>query len=76
MSDEKKELGLTIGRPCCGSRTMCLSNNGKDTKTKFVVYREFKGWLCSVNWFFMHIEQQSLLVDFKIILNTMLKIVK
>ena len=59
MSDEKKELGLTIGRPCCGSRTMCLSNNGKDTKTKFVDYREFKGWLCSVNWFFMHIEQQT-----------------
>ena len=59
MSDEKKELGLTIGRPCCGSRTMCLSNKGEDTKTKFVDYREFKGWLCSVNWFFMHIEQQS-----------------
>jgi len=21
--------------------------------------REFKGWYCSVNWFFMHIEQQT-----------------
>lgn len=59
MSEEKKDLGLKIGRPCCGSRTMCLSNNGEEKKSKFVDYREFKGWMCSVNWFFMHIEQQT-----------------
>ena len=57
MSDKK--LGMTIGRPCCGGRTMCLSSGGGDKKSKFVDYREFKGWHCSVNWFFMHIEQQS-----------------
>jgi hypothetical protein len=59
MTEQKKELGLKIGRPCCGSRTMCLSKDGDDRKSKFVDYREFKGWLCSVNWFFMHIEQQT-----------------
>jgi hypothetical protein len=59
MSEEKKELGLKIGRPCCGSRTMCLSQDGVDRKSKFVDFREFKGWHCSVNWFFMHIEQQT-----------------
>lgn len=59
MSDEKKELGLKIGRPCCGSRTMCLSKDGEERKSKFVDFREFKGWYCSVNWFFMHIEQQT-----------------
>ncbi len=59
MSEENKELGLKIGRPCCGSRTMCLSNNGEERKSKFVDFREFKGWHCSVNWFFMHIEQQT-----------------
>lgn len=59
MSDENKELGLKIGRPCCGSRTMCLSKDGVSRKSKFVDYREFQGWYCSVNWFFMHIEQQT-----------------
>ena len=55
----EKQLGATIGRPCCGSRTMCLSSQGVDRKSKFVDYREFKGWFCSVNWFFLHIEQQT-----------------
>ena len=58
-STPQKKLGLTIGRPCCGSRTMCLSNQGEERKSKFVDLREFKGWHCSVNWFFMHIEQQT-----------------
>lgn len=56
---EEKELALKIGRPCCGSRTMCLYKEGESRKSKFVDYREFKGWHCSVNWFFMHIEQQT-----------------
>ena len=62
MSEENKELALKIGRPCCGSRTMCLSNSFEpesERKSKFVDFREFKGWHCSVNWFFMHIEQQT-----------------
>jgi hypothetical protein len=59
MSDDTKKLGMKIGRPCCGSRTMCLSGDGHNRKSKFVDYREFKGWFCSVNWFFMHIEQQT-----------------
>ena len=59
MSEENKELGMKIGRPCCGSRTMCLSKDGVDRKSKFVDLREFQGWHCSVNWFFMHIEQQT-----------------
>jgi hypothetical protein len=59
MTEEEKQLGLKIGRPCCGSRTMCLSKDGESRKSKFVDFREFKGWYCSVNWFFMHIEQQT-----------------
>lgn len=59
MAEENKELGMKIGRPCCGSRTMCLSKDGVDRKSKFVDMREFQGWHCSVNWFFMHIEQQT-----------------
>jgi hypothetical protein len=56
---EKKDSGYKIGRPCCGSRTMCLYTDGEAKKSKFVDHREFKGWHCSVNWFFMHIEQQT-----------------
>ena len=56
---EKKKLGFTVGRPCCGSREMCLSNQGKSWNATFVDMREFKGWACSVNWFFLHLEQQT-----------------
>ena len=38
---------------------MCLSNNGESRKSTFVDLREFKGWSCSVNWFFLHLEQQT-----------------
>lgn len=58
---DKKE-GWTIGRPCCGAREMCLSANGTGRKGTFVDFRNFKGWYCSVNWFFLHLEQQTDLV--------------
>lgn len=58
-TSEKKKLGLVEGRPCCGSREMCLSSNGKSRNATFVDLREFKGWQCSVNWFFLHLEQQT-----------------
>jgi hypothetical protein len=38
---------------------MCLYTDGEAKKSKFVDHREFQGWYCSVNWFFMHIEQQT-----------------
>jgi Radical SAM superfamily len=54
-----KTLGSNIGRPCCGSRLMCLGNNTNRINSKFVASREFQGWHCSVNWFFLHLEQHS-----------------
>jgi MoaA/NifB/PqqE/SkfB family radical SAM enzyme len=56
---ETKKLGMSIGRPCCGQREMCLSSQGQDRTSTFVDMREFKGWHCSVNWFFLHLEQQT-----------------
>ena len=38
---------------------MCLSNKGQSRNATFVDFREFKGWHCSVNWFFLHLEQQT-----------------
>jgi MoaA/NifB/PqqE/SkfB family radical SAM enzyme len=58
-TNEAKKLGLKIGRPCCGSREMCLSSGAESKKSTFVDFREFKGWHCSVNWFFLHLEQQT-----------------
>ena len=60
-SEPKKKDGWAIGRPCCGSREMCLgnSNTGEERKGTFVDFRNFKGWYCSVNWFFLHLEQQT-----------------
>ena len=58
-TNEAKKAGYAIGRPCCGSREMCLSANGDDRKSTFVDFRNFKGWHCSVNWFFLHLEQQT-----------------
>lgn len=55
----QKKDGWAIGRPCCGSREMCLSAKGQDRKATFVDFRNFKGWYCSVNWFFLHLEQQT-----------------
>jgi MoaA/NifB/PqqE/SkfB family radical SAM enzyme len=57
--DNKKKLGNSIGRPCCGSRDMLLYNGNDTRKSTFVDFREFKGWNCSVNWFFLHLEQQT-----------------
>ena len=56
---ESEKKGYKIGRPCCGSREMCLSNQGESRKSTFVDFREFKDWHCSVNWFFLHLEQQT-----------------
>ena len=57
--NEKKKLGNSIGRPCCGSRDMLLHAGAKSKKSNFVDFRQFKGWSCSVNWFFLHLEQQT-----------------
>jgi MoaA/NifB/PqqE/SkfB family radical SAM enzyme len=50
------------GRPCCGGRTFGVCSSEGQTNTKYVNYREFKDWSCSVNWYFLHIEQQTKLV--------------
>ena len=46
-------------RPCCGGRTMGLCTNKGTIESKVVNFREFQGWSCSVNWYFLHIEQQT-----------------
>lgn len=54
-----KLLGVKIGRPCCGSREMKFYKGVDEKIGRFSEMREFKGWYCSVNWFFLHLEQQT-----------------
>jgi sulfatase maturation enzyme AslB (radical SAM superfamily) len=57
---QEKKLARELGRPCCGSRTMeVCSNDGEWKKSQFLEFAKFRNWHCSVNWFFLHIEQQT-----------------
>ena len=62
----KKDLKMArdLGRPCCGGREMnvCDKKTKQWEKTKFLKFAKFKDWKCSVNWFFLHIEQQTGLI--------------
>jgi hypothetical protein len=46
----------TEGRACCGGRKLSLNNDLKSNIT-FVPAQGFKGWYCSVNWFFLFVQQ-------------------
>jgi len=57
---EEKKLARQLGRPCCGSRTMeTCGTDGCWSKSTFLEFAKFRNWQCSVNWFFLHIEQQT-----------------
>lgn len=57
---EKKE-GTQIGRGCCGGRCLKGKVNGEWQDVKHVD-NNFKDWFCSVNHYFMHIDQHEKLV--------------
>jgi hypothetical protein len=46
------------GRACCGGRSMCQDQSYKSQST-FVLDNKFKGWSCSVNWFFLFVKQYN-----------------
>ena len=60
--NEQNKIGINEGRPCCGSRVMCTANKEKRELTRFINRTNFKDWYCSVNWFFLHINQEAQLV--------------
>ena len=49
-------------RPCCGGREFGVCSTAGQQTAKAVIDRQFKDWHCSVNWYFLHIEQQTGLV--------------
>jgi len=54
----KNQLVQSIneGRPCCGGRKLSLNKDLKSS-ISFVPTQGFKGWSCSVNWFFLYVRQ-------------------
>jgi MoaA/NifB/PqqE/SkfB family radical SAM enzyme len=59
--DKDQHTARSIGRPCCGNRDMhvCSSDKQSWKTTQFLNFAKFKNWYCTVNWFFLHIEQQT-----------------
>jgi pyruvate-formate lyase-activating enzyme len=47
---------INEGRPCCGGRKLSLNGDLKSFVT-FVPKQGFEGWSCSVNWFFLFVQQ-------------------
>lgn len=46
------------GRACCGGRKLSVNNNLKSNMT-FVPKQGFRDWYCSVNWFFLFVQQYT-----------------
>ena len=57
----KKKFARQVGRPCCGGRSLCVTNDdGTEEKATFIgPDTKFRDWYCSINWFFLHIDTQT-----------------
>jgi len=49
---------INEGRACCGGRPLSLNGDLK-SNISFVPRQGFEGWSCSVNWFFLFVQQLS-----------------
>jgi len=58
-TNDKKIVGQSIGRPCCGGRNMEIFTDSETWEsTKFLTNNNFQGWNCMVNWYFLYIHQE------------------
>lgn len=55
---EKKNVGQSIGRPCCGNRDMELLEDNEWVQSKFITNNNFENWSCMINWYFLYIHQE------------------
>lgn len=51
-----KIQAIDQGRSCCGGRRLSL-NGDLRSNVGFVAQQGFEGWSCSVNWFFLFVQQ-------------------
>lgn len=55
---DSEQQGTNVGRACCGGRCTQGKVNGEWSDVK-LVNTFFKDWHCMVNWYFLHIDQQT-----------------
>lgn len=55
---EKALLGQSVGRPCCGGRSLSLLYDQDWQDATFVPTNNFQGWSCMVNWYFLYLHQE------------------
>jgi pyruvate-formate lyase-activating enzyme len=56
VGNEDSVNSINQGRSCCGGRKLSLNSDLKSSVT-FVPKQGFEGWYCSVNWFFLYVQQ-------------------
>ena len=56
ISNTNDVQSISSGRACCGGRKMSVNNDLKSS-VPFVVQQGFRDWYCSVNWFFLFVQQ-------------------
>lgn len=56
IGNKNNVIGINEGRACCGGRKLAL-NNSLSSSVTFVPRQGFKDWYCSVNWFFLFVQQ-------------------
>lgn len=61
LRPQKPTEGDSLGRSCCGGRCIQGKVNNKWQEVK-LVNTNFKDWYCSVDWYFLHIDQHTGLI--------------
>lgn len=56
LLDNEKVQSINQGRACCGGRKLSLNGDLKSS-VSFVPRQGFRDWYCSVNWFFLSVQQ-------------------
>lgn len=56
IGNKKNVVSIFEGRACCGGRKLAL-NNSLQSSVTFVSKQGFRDWYCSVNWFFLYVQQ-------------------
>ena len=55
---DDRTVARSQGRACCGGRSLCVNQDFKNRVTT-VPLDNFTDWYCSVNWYFLHINQTT-----------------
>ena len=49
---------INEGRACCGGRQLSINSDLK-SRVNFIPKQNFQSWYCSVNWFFLFVQQYT-----------------